>query len=387
MINEQPGLKSYRVSNEMDQRRNDALLAAIMDVVAGLDLNTTLKRIVESARILAHAKYGALGILGENGLISELVFVGMSEETAEKMGGGHPEGKGVLGVLMSHPHSIRMDRLSMHPHSVGMPAHHPEMESFLGVPVRVRGEVFGNLYLTEKVENGQFTEDDEEMVTSFAAIAGLAIENARSYEQQQKLAVYMDRDRIARDLHDLVIQRLFATGMSLNVLARSESLSEAESAKVQVAIDDLDATIKQIRQTIFALTSAQPAEHASLRRRVMHEVETYSNLLGSAPALTFDGAVDSIVEEKVAVQMLAALRELLSNAMKHAQAKRFSVSVQILDDQLVLTVADDGIGIQEIDRKSGLANLTKRAEALGGTFECIRRSPSGTRARWAVPVR
>ena len=384
----QEGLKSFIVQPIMDQRRNDALLAAIMDVVSGQDLNTTLRRIVESARMLSHAKYGALGILGDNGMIEELVFVGMDEETAASMGGGHPEGKGVLGVLMSHPHSIRMDRLSEHPESVGMPHGHPRMDSFLGVPVRVRGSVFGNLYLTEKVENQSFTEQDEDLVTSLAAVAGLAIENARSYEQRQQLAVYMDRDRIARDLHDLVIQRLFATGMSLNALARSANLNETESTKVQSAIDDLDGTIKQIRQTIFALTSkASTIEHASVRRRVMHEVETYSNLLGSSPALTFDGAVDALVDDKIATHLLAALRELLSNAMKHAQAKRFSVSVQILDDQVVLTVADDGVGIKESERQSGLANLRNRAEQLGGTFECTRRLPSGTRARWSVPVR
>ena len=369
----------------MDERSTDALLAAIMDVVSGLDLHTTLRRIVESARILSHARYGALGILGDDGLIEEFVFVGLDHETAKSLG-SHPQGNGVLGLLTSHPHTIRLESLSEHPHSIGMPQGHPPMESFLGVPLRVRGSIFGNIYLTEKQDAGQFTEKDEELVQSLAAIAGLAIENARLYERQQQLAVYEDRDRIARDLHDLVIQRLFATGMSLNAVARSSNLSDSERDMVVRATDDLDGTIKQLRQTIYALTASR-SEQATLRRRVMHEVETYANLLGTAPALTFDGAVDTMTSEQTAEQLLAALRELLSNAMKHSQAKRLSVSVQILDQNLVLTVADDGIGIPEDVPRSGLDNLRARAEALGGTFEAKRRSPAGTRARWSVPAR
>lgn len=368
----------------MNDRRNDALLVAVMDVVSGLDLHTTLQRIVESARVLSHAKYGALGILGGDGKIGEFVFTGMDAETAAKM--PHtPTGEGVLGLLMQHPHAIRMDDLSKHPASVGFPAGHPPMHSFLGVPVRVRGQVFGNLYLSEKRDTGHFTEEDEDLVKSLAAAAGLAIENARLYEQAQQLAIYQDRDRIARDLHDLVIQRLFATGMSLQSVARNDAMATPLAEKVQAAIDDMDETIKQIRQTIYALTAAT-SENVTLRRRVMHEVETYANLLRTAPALTFDGAVDTMTDDRVAEQLLAALRELLSNAVRHAQAHQLSVSVQILDGDVVLTVADDGVGISDDAKRSGLANLRARAEALGGSFEIRRRSPSGTRARWAVPA-
>jgi signal transduction histidine kinase len=367
------------------KQQESVLLAAIMDVVSGLDLYTTLERIVASAVQLSHATYGALGILGNNNDVIEFIHVGMDKNQVAAIG-ATPRGRGVLGLLISHPEPVRLADLSKHPASFGFPPNHPPMNSFLGVPVRVRGSVFGNLYLTEKVPSGEFTLEDQELVSALAAAAGLAIENARLFAQTQQIAVYEDRDRIARDLHDLVIQRLFATGMSLEALARTQVLQDTEAAKIRTAVDDLDLTIKQIRQSIYALTSAN-SESVTLRRQVMHEVETYSHLLGATPSITFEGAVDALVTDRVADQVIAALRELLSNAMRHAKAKSLSVSVQILDNKLVLTVADDGVGIPETARQSGLNNLRIRAEAMGGTFDVAQRKPTGTKARWSVPVK
>ncbi|MEY4322854.1 MAG: hypothetical protein RL410_635 [Actinomycetota bacterium] len=368
----------------MTQHKEDLLVAAIMDVVAGLDLRSTLQSIVGAAVALSHAQYGALGALDTEGNLKDFIYFGMPENQV-KLIGHRPEGRGVLGLLIAHPHAVRLKDLSQHPASFGFPEHHPPMKSFLGVPVRVRGNIFGNLYLTEKHNEEEFTQEDEESVTALAAAAGLAIENARLFERSQKLAVYEDRDRIARDLHDLVIQQLFATGMQLEALARKPERPEEEVEKIRVAVDALDSSIKQIRQTIYALTNPQ-AEVVTLRRRVMHEVEAYSQLLGSTPSITFEGAVDALTTEHLADHLIAALRELLSNAMRHAKARSLSVSVQVLDGHLVLTVSDDGVGIELQARQSGIANLRKRAEELGGSFEIGRRAPSGTRAKWSVPV-
>ena len=368
----------------MTQQREDLLVAAIMDVVAGLDLRTTLQRIVEAAVALSHAQYGALGALNADGSMQDFIHFGMDDNQVSMIG-HRPEGRGVLGLLITHPTTVRLKDLSQHPASFGFPPHHPKMKSFLGVPVRVRGSIFGNLYLTEKQHAEEFTREDEDLVTALAAAAGLAIENARLSERSQKLAVYEDRDRIARDLHDLVIQQLFATGMQLEALARTPSRPSDEVEKIRSSVDALDLTIKQIRQTIYALTNPE-SENVTLRRRVMHEVEAYSQLLGSTPSITFEGAVDALSTDHVSDHLIAALRELLSNAMRHAKARTLSVSVQALDGNLVLTVADDGVGIETQARQSGLANLRKRAEALGGSFEIGRRAPSGTRAKWSVPV-
>ncbi len=367
----------------MSESRESLLFGAIMDVVAGLDLHSTLNRIVASATHLSHAKYGALGILNAEGTVDEFLHFGMDPEVVAQM--PHPpRGRGILGLLIAHPHPVRLDDLSKHPASFGFPEGHPPMVSFLGVPIRVRGVVFGNLYLTEKQGAPAFTQEDEDMVTMLAAAAGLAIENAKVSTQTQQIALYEDRNRIARDLHDLVIQSLFATGMQLEAIARRGQVPVDEAERIRAAADELDKSIKQIRQSIYSLTTT--AETISLRRQVMHEVEAYAPLLGSTPSITFEGAVDALTTERMGEQIIAVLRELLSNAMRHAKASELSVVVQSVESNIVLTVIDNGVGIPQNARRSGLENLRKRAEALQGTFEVSSAPDIGTVASWAIPV-
>ena len=368
----------------MHFQKNDPLLTAMMEVVRGLDLRSTLERIVASSAFVSHAKYAALGIIDESGHVLDFITYGMSESEIARMA-NPPKGDGVLGLLVKHPHPIRLEDLSHHASSVGFPENHPKMKSFLGVPVRVRGAVFGNLYLTEKKDDDAFTAEDEEMIMALAAIAGLAIENARLSDQNMKLAVYQDRDRIAKDMHDLVIQRLFATGLTLQSIAPKLDAHPNEAEKLSSSIKELNNTIKELRQTILHLTSTD-SDRVTLRRRVMSEVESYRSFLRSTPSITFEGAIDTIASEEIGEQLIATLRELLSNAVKHAHADSLAVSVQVLNQSLVLTVVDDGVGYEPSDRKSGLGNLERRAAALGGQFDINRRSPRGTRARWSVPV-
>jgi signal transduction histidine kinase len=288
-------------------------------------------------------------------------------------------------LLIKHPEPIRLANLADHPASIGFPENHPPMGSFLGVPVRVRGAVFGNLYLTEKANAAEFSDEDEEMIMALAAIAGLSIENARLSEKNMSLAVYQDRDRIARDMHDLVIQRIFATGLTLQSIIPKLSELPEESEKLTNSIQELNNTINELRQTILHLT-ALGSDEITLRRRVMSEVEAYRKFLKSTPSITFEGSVDISTSNVVSDQLVATLRELLSNAVKHADATELSVSVQLLNQNLVLTVVDDGVGMPESGRRSGLTNLETRARDLGGIFEITRRSPRGTKARWAVPI-
>ncbi|MEY3407921.1 MAG: hypothetical protein RL038_982 [Actinomycetota bacterium] len=368
----------------MHFEKNDPLLTAMMEVVRGLDLRSTLERIVASSAFVSHAKYAALGIIDESGHVADFITYGMTDEQIARM--PHPpQGDGVLGLLVKHPHPIRLDVLSEHPASVGFPENHPAMNSFLGVPVRVRGAVFGNLYLTEKKDGNAFTNDDQEMIMALAAIAGLAIENARLSNKNMELAVYQDRDRIAKDMHDLVIQRLFATGLTLQSIAPKLADMPTEAEKLSASITELNNTIKELRQTILHLTSTD-SDRVTLRRRVMSEVESYRSFLSSTPSITFEGAIDTVTRTEVGEQLVATLRELLSNAVKHASATHLAVSVQVINQNLVLTVVDDGVGYVETERRSGLSNLELRAKALGGNFEISRRSPRGTRACWTVPA-
>ncbi|GAA0828935.1 GAF domain-containing sensor histidine kinase [Streptosporangium amethystogenes subsp. fukuiense] len=531
--------------------RVHALLDAVVSVGGELDLETVLRRIVETAISLVDATYGALGLIGEENTLVRFVPVGLSEE--EIAGIEHwPHGLGLIGLLIRQPQSLRLARICDHPESHGFPHGHPPMGSFLGVPIRVREEVFGNLYLTEKRGGGEFDDEDEAIVTALATAAGVAIENARLYEESrrremwlqasaevttsllsgaepgevltliarrarrmagadlvtvllpeeggqvlravvadgpggeqaahaetpvadslaglaftsgeplmvtdsaeagiltviagrvspgtvaavpigaaggvrgvlllgkhpgcvpfsqaelrtlhsfagqaavalelaerrvdaERLSLLEDRDRIAKDLHDVVIQRLFAVAMTLMGTARFVERSEA-SERLRNAIDELDGTIRQIRSTIFALQAPLQEGGRGLRAQIVELVEDARAHLGFMPGLMMEGPLDSGVPERVAEHLLAALREALSNIVRHARASRAEVTVEIEGDRLVLTVVDDGAGVPGGCRRSGLRNLKERAERLGGSFSVESSPEAGTRLIWSASL-
>src|SRR5215207_488693 len=244
------------------------LLDAVLTVGSDLDLPAMLERIVEAAVELVDARYGALGVLDDTRTrLAQFITVGLDDETYNAI--GHlPEGHGILGLLIVDAKPLRLPDLSEHPDSYGFPPHHPPMTSFLGVPIRVRDQVFGNLYLTDKRSSEVFTDVDEELVVGLAAAAGVAIENARLHARLHELAVVEDRERIARDLHDTVIQRLFATGLSLQGTLRLVGADPAAAtSRIEAAVDDLDLTVKHIRTAIFGLEMTQ-SEAASVRGRL-----------------------------------------------------------------------------------------------------------------------
>ena len=537
--------------------RMRALLEAVVAIGSGLDLESTLRRIVETAVDLVDATYGALGVIGEGKRLAEFIPVGLSQE---EIGRVHhwPEGRGLLGLLIEDPRPLRLADICEHPASSGFPDGHPPMRSFLGVPVRVRDEVFGNLYLTNKRGGGEFTEDDEAVLVALGAAAGVAVENARLYEaarlqqrwiqasaevatrllsgsqpaevlagitrqalelsgadlavlalpddegrrltityaegegadatrglvlpaghslsgrvlatgepvtsgdfaaderaaaaargamsqigpaivfplgapgnvrgvltvgrrhgaapfppaqadvvasfaaqagialelaasrtEAQRLSLYEDRDRIARDLHDLVIQRLYATGMSLEGTMPMITRPEVAS-RISNAVDAMDETIKEIRATIFDL-QARDTDRPDLRTDIVNVVEDMTPLLGFAPSLRLGAGLGGEIKPEVAEQALAALREALSNAARHAAASRVDVTVDAgTDGLLIVQVTDNGTGIPADGRRSGLRNLASRAEKLGGELRLGPAEPDapspGTRLEWRVPL-
>jgi signal transduction histidine kinase len=364
----------------------DRLLNVILPVASDLSLPVVLERIVAAACDLAGARYGALGVLAEDHSLSEFITVGIDAETIERIG-PPPEGHGVLGLLIWDPKPVRMDDIGEHGSSYGFPPHHPPMHSFLGVPVLVRGEVFGNLYLSEKVGADRFTQEDEDYVVGLAAVAGVAIENARLHARVRDAAIVEDRERIARDLHDTVIQELYATGMSLTAALRLAENPEVRDRLTQ-SIDDLDRTMRSIRSTIFALEAADRADSAGLRADLVRLVGRAENALGFPPRLVLDGLVETLVPEGITDHLLAALRETLSNVAKHAHARRVDIEVVVDDGAAVVRVSDDGVGMPAAPATSGngLRNLADRAAALGGTFTAERRDTGGTVATWRVPL-
>ncbi|MFJ2782017.1 GAF domain-containing protein [Kitasatospora sp. NPDC087315] len=557
-----PHLRLDDLLDELQTRLNAArgtrdrvhsLLEAVLAVGRELELTQALQHIVEAAVTLVDAGYGALGVIGEDQRLSQFIPVGMTDQQVKRIG-ALPSGHGVLGELIRNPVPLRLGRISDHPSSYGFPADHPPMRSFLGVPIRVRDKVFGNLYLTEKRGGGEFDAEDESVLATLAVAAGVAIDNARLYtqtrlrerwltanaeitssllsgsseqqvldlllaraagiagadlavvalplpgsddlkvrtavglgEQQhrdlvlpldgsfvgaaartgglvvscdvrndpritvgpprweglgpavavpigiaghgvrgvlmlaratgspvfgedesgpllgfagqaavamelgerrrdsEQVGLLQERDRIARDLHDLAIQRLFATGMTLQGAVRFIDHPEAAD-RVLRAIDDLDETAKTIRATIFGLRAreAGPASKG-LRSQVVQVVERAARTLGFAPGLRMAGLLDVTVPPLIAEGTVAVLEEALSNAARHAAASAVDVSLTAGSD-LTLTVTDNGLGLPEDGRRSGLANLAERAVELGGTFSARARPGGGTELAWRVPL-
>ena len=525
--------------------RLDGLVEAMLVVTSGLELDDTLRTIVHTAIELVDAQYGALGVRGYDDELVEFIYEGIDEATRDQI--GHlPEGRGVLGALLVNPKPIRLDNISSHASSVGFPPHHPPMRTFLGVPVRIRDEVFGNLYLTDKRGGTPFSEDDEVLVQALAAAAGIAVDNARLYEQararqswiaatrdigtqllsgadpatvfrsvaeetqqlsgatttfvaiptdpdqpadevtelvviavagedagvasapipvagtvigtafanrapdrftgvdvgtgpqggpalvlplrttdsvagvlvavravgaqpfrvdeldmmsafadqaalawqlastqhrMRELSILTDRDRIARDLHDHVIQRLFAVGLSLQgTIARARSAELQQ--RLSTSIDDLQDVIQDIRTTIFDLHGGSSGI-TRLRQRLDEAVSAFPGS-GVRTSTQYVGPL-SVIDASLADHAEAVVREAVSNVVRHAGATALTVTVTVEDD-LVIEVVDNGRGIDADITGSGLTNLRRRAEELGGSFAVVASADGGTCLTWRAPL-
>jgi signal transduction histidine kinase len=375
------------VSEVAGPRSLRELLGAVLALGSDLDPPSMLRRIVEAAVGLVDARHGALGVLDATGSrLAQFITVGIDDDT-HRLIGDLPEGHGILGRLIVDAKPLRLPDLSEHPDSFGFPLNHPPMRSFLGVPIRVRDQVFGNLYLTDKTSAEGFTDVDEELVVGLAAAAGIAVENARLHARVQAFALVEDRERIARDLHDTVIQRLFATGLSLQGTARLvRTDADAAVNRVEAAVDDLDLTVKHIRSAIFKLESSRLASGDGLRGTVLALGREAAGALGFEPRCFFDGPVDGAVGDDLAAELLATLREALSNVSRHAKATQVDVEL-VVTDRVVLRVVDDGIGPPTPDtpRGHGLKNMEARAARVGGRFELRAGAPKGSVLEWQVP--
>jgi signal transduction histidine kinase len=361
------------------------LVQAILILDAELNLPLVLRRIIEEACDLVDAQYGALGVLSADGrALDQFLTVGLSPEEEHAIG-PRPTGRGVLGTLIADDKPLRLANIADSPDSFGFPRKHPTMTSFLGVPVRVHGEVYGNLYLTNKRSAKEFSEDDQELVLALAMAAGIAIENARLHSLVRDHALTEDRDRIARDLHDSVIQRLFAIGLSLQGTARLVERPEAVM-RIGEAIDKLDETIRQLRKAIFDIELTISKE--GLHPKVLDLVHELRSVLAVHPQLSFSGPVDVLVTGQLAEEVLAVLREALTNVGKHAAATQVVVRVAV-GSELRVVVADDGVGMNGARGSPGglgLKNMRQRAERLGGSMEIGTSREGGTRLTWHVPL-
>jgi signal transduction histidine kinase len=363
------------------ERRLRTLLEVSNDLTRRLELPVLLRRLVEVAVDLLDARYGALGVIGTDRRLEQFIHVGIDDPLAQRIG-NLPEGKGLLGVLIDDATPVRLPRLADDSRSSGFPSHHPPMNSFLGVPIRVGDEVFGNLYLTES-RRGEFSAEDEDLALSLAATAGVAIENARLFEHRRQLELLDERTRIARDLHDHVIQRLFAVGLNLQATAGRLPQDIAEYVGSQVA--EIDGAIAQIRQSIFSLSVTGSAKER-VRARVLDVIDRFQGQLQEPIAARFVGPVDLLADAGLTDDLVAVVTEGIANAVRHANATRVLVTVSAADGHLVAEIEDDGSGPPDVMAPRGLANLRARAAGRGGALDLAPADGRGSRLSWRVPV-
>lgn len=367
----------------------DGSVAVTTALLSGGDAEDALAVVAEQARRLAEADAGIVLLPdGEGGL--EIVVVSAEDPT------------GLLGTVMP-PHSpVVSQLLAGEPVFIDDSATDPRMITAVAprfgpsmlLPLRSGGRVLGTLAIPRRRGARRYTATERTLAAQFAAQAALALVLAEAQRDRERLAVYEDRDRIARDLHDLVIQRLFATGLLLESAQRRAVVPEVRTTVGQ-AVDELDRTIQEIRTAIFALQQGPAEAPAGLRTRVLREIGTAAVPLGFQPSVNFVGPVDALVGEGTGKNLIAALREALSNAFRHAHASRIEVVVDATArlpdgrDAVRLTVADDGVGLPEGGRRSGLRNLAKRAESLGGSCVCgpgLGEGDGGTGVVWEAPL-
>jgi signal transduction histidine kinase len=369
-------------------------LAAVDDaaraIASVLGIEEVLQLIVDRVRELVAAEYAALGIVGIDGRIERFITTGIDPHGRAAIG-ALPTGRGLLGLIIREGRAYRIPSIADHPDSSGFPPNHPPMTSFLGVPVMAHGVSVGNLYLTDKRGAAEFSPGDQRLVELFARHAGIAIDNARLHAQAGRLAVAEERDRIGRDLHDGIIQSLYAVGLSLeDVPEIMAEMPDEAAARVDAAIESINLAIRDIRNFIYGLRpeavdgSQFVAGIAALAEEVRHGglVDVIAEL---------DPDADPELDPDAGAELLNLVREGLSNAVRHSRANHISIVLAAADDGAILEIADDGIGFDPAREVAaghhGLANMRARAAGIGGRLE-IRSAPgSGTRLIVDLPRR
>lgn len=371
--------------------RTELLIEAGLTLASELSLGAVLQRIVELAMDITGARYGALGVLGEDGRIEEFITEGITPEERAAIG-DPPAGHGILGVIISEARPLRLDDVAADPRSKGFPPNHPLMHSLLGMPVMARGQVFGNIYLTEKQDTATFTHDDERALRVLATQAGVAVENARLSEETQRaqselrrLEVLDERERIAKELHDGVIQSLFAVGMSLQGAA---ALTEDENmtTRIESAVEDIDRAIRDLRNYIFGLRPGILADRQldQALRELAAEFEERTDVV---TVVEVDPTVASELAS-IASDVVQLAREALSNVSRHAEATTCRVTLRHENGGAMLEIDDDGRGFELSGAQGGfgLANLRERIDSLGGSLDIQSRAGEGTTVRATLPL-
>lgn len=369
-------------------RRLRALNEAGLALSAELETEALLHKIADLACLVGDAKYAALGTFDDEGRVTRFYTSGISDETHKKIG-ALPEGKGILGLLPRAGRPIRLRRLSDHPASVGFPAHHPVMSSFLGVPIRWRGESVGNLYLTEKQGAPEFTTEDEEALLALAAQAAIAIENARLYAQTSQMSAFEERHRIGMDLHDGAIQSFYGLGLQIeDASSQVDAAPQAAKAKLSHVVDRLNVAIGDLRNYVLGLRPIRGSDRPLRESLPTLAGQIETNALMSVEVTVEPGA-ESRLDQAAREAMFYVAADALGNVARHARARHASLSLRRENDVVVLDVSDDGVGYDTASSVGGLGlgNMRERAFNAGGHLVVNSKPGAGTQVQMRIPTR
>jgi signal transduction histidine kinase len=374
--------------NEPRNEAFEAMSDAVLAVAAERSVESILQKLVHAARALVGARYAALGIPDGEGAFAEFITSGMSDKLIAAMG-PLPRTHGLLGAMLEVEEPYRTPDIRRDPRFHGWwPRAHPEMRSFLGVPIVSRNGVIGAFYLTDKEAASEFEHEDEELIVMLAAHAAIAIENARLYERSRELSIVEERNRLALELHDAVSQKLFGLVLSAEavetLLERDPGEARAELERLrtlaQEAMDELRSLVFELRPAALESEGLATAlrKHVRVLRRA-HPAAIELQVVGEPPR-----------EPALEREVFRIAQEALQNALRHADAARLDVRLDATNGRLVLSVEDDGAGfdpdaIEVRSRRLGLTSMEERARAVGGTLTIESRPGAGTTVRLEVP--
>ena len=369
-------------------RQLSVLNQAALAITTELSLEKVLKQIADSARDLAEAQYAAIGVPNADGQLETFVHSGMPADIVAEIP-SLPQGYGLLGALIEEKRPIRIPRIGDDPRSVGFPQNHPPMDSFLGVPVVAGEHVLGNLYLTNKLNAPEFSESDLELVEMLAAHVAIAIQNARLYEQVGRLAIVDERARIGMDLHDGVIQSIYAVGLILESTRLEIQKSNVESANqlLDQAIGGLNDTIRDIRNFILDLRPHRFS--GNLDQGLSRLVREFQANTMIPVNLDVPKWVGGSLSTPVIRAVFLTAQEALANVARHAKATEVEVRARRVSAGSELCIIDDGKGFTPTAMDHavghGLANMRARAEELSGSYEIMSAPGEGTKITLVFP--
>lgn len=381
-------LSNLRAENDRLRRRLVLLSQLGRRIASSLDPGRVLQEVIDSACELTGARYGALGVFDSGRRVETFATHGISEDERAAIG-KMPEGLGILGWLQDLQEPLRLGDLTTHPRSVGFPPNHPSMKTFLGAPVRHGDESLGNIYLTEKANGADFTPEDENLLVLFAAQAAMAIRNAQLHTQVQDLVLLEERERIGMDLHDGVIQSLYATGLKLeNCLEDLSVHPDGVRSELEQSIGQVNTVISDIRSYIFRLRPGilANADLAGAVGGLLRELQV--NALTQVDLVEEPGSCRDLSDEQTNDLFLVA-QEALTNVRKHARASAVTVRLSQNGDGFTMTIADDGVGFEPAASTPGLGlrNIRERVEKLHGRLEILPNEQQGSKIVVQVPVR